>query len=102
MNMPNKILGRSLELIESGWTQKAYARDDTGARVLSTSPNACSWCSAGARKKAVRDLGASHAEEQMALRTLEKAMGSSAPHFNDTHTKAEVVAAFKAAIEASK
>lgn len=102
MNMPNKILGRSLELIEAGWTQGTYARNAAGIPVPSVSPEACSWCSAGATYRAALDLSADFGALREADGALHKAMGNYATAFNDTHTKAEVVAVFKAAIEASK
>ena len=102
MNMPNKILVRSLELIESGWTQGTYARDAVGIPVPSVSPEACSWCSAGAQFKAIWELSPGPGEATKAEVALLVAMGVYDTAYNDTHTKAEVVAAFKAAIEATK
>lgn len=102
MNMPNRILVRALELIELGWTQGAFARDSTGRSVPIGSPLACQWCSDGARNRAKRELNASPTDSEVARKALEAVMGDSISGFNDPHTKAEVVAAFKAAIESTK
>jgi hypothetical protein len=38
----------AMELIEKGWTQRAFARDRDGRKVLASDPRACKWCIGGA------------------------------------------------------
>lgn len=102
MNTPNQILARALEIVESGWTQGAFARDCAGKLVFIYSPLACAWCAGGAAQLATSNLGASDEDSYEARAATRRVMGFGIAVFNDSHTKAEVVAAFKAAIEATK
>lgn len=44
----DEILEQAARLVERGWTQRAYARDDNDTPVLATSPEAVCWCLGGA------------------------------------------------------
>lgn len=102
MNMPNQILVRALEIVESGWTQGAFARDCARKLVFIYSPQACAWCAGGATQLAASNLRASDEDSDEAWAAMRRFMGFEIAVFNDSHTKAEVVAAFKDAIEATK
>ena len=43
-----EVLVKARTLVEKGWTQGAFAKDDYGYIVKSTDPKACSWCATGA------------------------------------------------------
>ena len=46
-------LTRAKALIEHGWCQDAFAKDEVGSEVEPLHPRACQWCIAGAFMKAV-------------------------------------------------
>ena len=102
MNVPNQILKDALALVESGWTQWAFARNRNGGLVSYSSPDACAWCASGSLNLAVERLGANIEDAIAARAALLKNMENSVAIFNDSHGKAEVVAAFKVAIKATK
>lgn len=83
----------------SRWTQKTSARNATGRKVAANSPSAAKWCAYGA-------IDACSPHQILAARavsTLGNAMGAFlVGEWNDTHTHAEVMAAFDAAIEKAK
>lgn len=43
-----EILAKAADKLETGWTTGTSARSSEGVAVSYASPNACSWCSAGA------------------------------------------------------
>jgi hypothetical protein len=91
------IIARKLIEKEENWTQGAYARLPDGTPTDEDGPSVSCYCSLGALSKA-----GNFWTPQKAYDYLYAAMGSSITDFNDTHTHAEVLAAFDAAIEASK
>ncbi len=54
--MHRKILLRAVELVATGWTTRAGARDEWGEPVEGTSPTAISWCLTGAIHRALFEL----------------------------------------------
>lgn len=56
--MHEKILLRAAELVAMGWTRGTAARDATGQKVRSTTPQAAAWCVVGAVDRALYDLWA--------------------------------------------
>jgi len=95
-----KILTASRELISKpeNWTQKAYARGKSGRKVKVTSKLAVCFCPIGAIAK-IAKLGTL----EVLCGETAKALGQShLVYFNDTHTHAEVLALFDAAIAAER
>jgi len=43
-----QVIEEAIRIIETGWTQGWFARDKDGVATEVSSPNACSWCLAGA------------------------------------------------------
>ena len=79
----------------SSWTQGSAARDHKGVERAPDDDDATCWCAWGACWIASKHNGA--------LEELGEAMGTmSIGEFNDSHTHAEVLAAFDKAIEATK
>ena len=46
--MTKLVLKKVREIIENGWTQGSYARNQNGYSVAETSSDACCWCLSGA------------------------------------------------------
>lgn len=79
------------------WTRKVAARDSRGNRVTPRNERAVRWCAMGAIEKVAPGDGLA-ALEWAAIRALRPHMDDEVPTFNDSHTHAEVLAAFDAAI----
>jgi hypothetical protein len=75
------------------WTQKALARDADGGRADPFYEEATCWCASGALYAIGTALFGAVFE------ALARAMDGDIPTFNDSHTHAEVLAAFSRAIE---
>lgn len=58
-NMSAALVERAISLIESGWTQNAFARDRQGRAVSPRSRRAVSYCGYGALMRAAWDMSAS-------------------------------------------
>ena len=43
-----EILEHARALVDEGWTQGAYARDEIGSALFHDDPAACKWCAIGA------------------------------------------------------
>jgi hypothetical protein len=97
---PLEILKAARELISvpERWTQGGSARDRDGICVKSASAYAVCWCAAGA----VYKTGCNDDASLRALRFLDAVSGSTIEPFNDSHTHAEVLAAFDRAIAAAE
>jgi hypothetical protein len=54
--MHQKLLLRAAELVAMGWTRGTAARDTTGQKVRSTTPQATAWCVVGAVDRALYEL----------------------------------------------
>jgi hypothetical protein len=80
---------------EKNWCQGGYAKDEGGNSTSSYSTSACKWCSIGALKSV---SGESYAGYNNALDCLVGIIQSPIPNYNDTHTHAEVLAAWDKAI----
>jgi hypothetical protein len=52
----NMILERTIDLLQSGWCQSSYARDERGDDVWPEHDGAVSWCATGAIIRAMHDL----------------------------------------------
>ena len=96
---PLETLKAARDLISdpARWTQGVQARDEHGDQVPHNDPIAHCFCIMGAvGRVAVQDT------KMDALRVLSKVtrrdFDTSIPDFNDTHTHAEVLALFDAAI----
>ncbi len=77
------------------WIQKVMARLSDGTATSAFDPCATCWCSAGV----IGSLTAGDSSTQyQAIRLLSHAMGDNLVEFNDSHTHAEVLAAFDKAI----
>ena len=55
-NHVNKVLSRAADLVERGWTQDTYARNERGFSCSSYGAEACSWCLTGSLMRAASDL----------------------------------------------
>jgi hypothetical protein len=93
---PSEILTAARELISAPerWTQEAFARDAGGNSCSEKLERAVCFCSWGAFHRAGYSIIAEH--------FLRSEMDGMPGRFNDTHTHAEVLAAFDRAIEAAK
>jgi hypothetical protein len=56
--MHQKLLLRAAELVAMGWTYGTAARDASGQKVRSTTPQATAWCVVGAVDRALYELWA--------------------------------------------
>lgn len=75
------------------WTQNYLAHDISGRPISPYSPNAVCWCALGAIESVSRGrIGP-------AVMTLSSVIEGPVSQFNDTHTHAEILAAFDRAIE---
>jgi hypothetical protein len=54
--MHQKLLLRAAEVVAQGWTRGTAARDASGRKVRSTSPQATVWCVVGAVDRALYEL----------------------------------------------
>ena len=88
------VLREARKLIEKpeAWAQGESARDASGRRVPIQDPKAVCFCAVGAIWKV------SHESHSDARRALAQVVGNAVAFFNDSHTHAEVLAAFDAAI----
>ena len=107
MNHKRNVLKRARAKIAQGWTQGAAARLRDGTAAGSADPDAASWCAMGAIYcSAVEMLPYNEAmcADAAAFGALGRSLGfPSIPEWNDAEgrTKAEVLAAFDAAISAA-
>lgn len=102
------ILKRARKLIEKGWTQELFARNEQGNRCSAESSAAVCWCIRGAMFAAVKGkFGDEFVEAETILESVIppsslKGIGSNAPlvYFNDRkgRTKAQVLALYERAI----
>ncbi|MCQ8277956.1 hypothetical protein NFI95_05790 [Acetobacteraceae bacterium KSS8] len=88
------IKARDLIAVPERWTQRSYARTAAGATIGPKELPAVCWCSSGAILRTENSWPRRFAAEEV----LGAAMGDSIVFFNDTHTHAEVIAAFDRAI----
>lgn len=98
MSDVREVLVKARELIADPerWVQHMNASTADRRMVASTSCDACKWCANGAVMKVA---GTCWNENYLpAMRTLDQIGGGDIVHFNDTHTHAEVIAAFDRAI----
>ena len=98
------IKARELIADRNHWTQGASARDDRGAPVPYTDPDAMCWCSMGAIGKVVSEAEQTPVGVVIALRGGIKHLKSftsftSIASFNDNSTHTQVLEAFDKAIE---
>ena len=95
---PSEILIAARELISvpDQWTQRIYARDKDGKSNWIHSSESVCFCSSGAIRRVSRFDYAS------SMTFLVEEMGGEVTDYNDTHTHAEVIAAFDRAIVAAK
>lgn len=95
---PLETLKAARQLISdpAKWTQGELARDADGKQVPPLDDNATCWCSIGALRKAA-GFGDIYKGPFGALYFKVPTKGS-VSDFNDTHTHAEVLALFDAAI----
>lgn len=74
MNQTNKlasqILSRAQDLVKTGWTQGALARDKNGQYTSEYSLEACSFCTLGAYFRAARELSVQDVEVMQRVRVL--------------------------------
>lgn len=79
------------------WTKYSSAKNSHGTATEALAPDATCWCALGA-------IWASQGAIQngSAVAIFQKATGGSGGEFNDSHTHAEVLAAFDCAIELSR
>lgn len=80
------------------WTQKAYARDNLGFKVMPSDDGAVCFCAAGALRS-LRDL--TYIVKENSWYALVTEMGTqTVSFFNDRHTHDQVLHAFDRAIAA--
>ena len=87
------IAARALIDTPEKWTQFESARNINGVGCHPRSPDAVCFCTLGAIDRACQD----DLNDYKALQTLQSIVGMVA-NFNDSHTHAEVLAAFDEAI----
>jgi hypothetical protein len=86
--------GRAKISLVENFTTGTYGRNPKGKSVKPE--EACCWCSLGA---IVAVSGVSYYRFPEVLAALEDSMDGDIPDFNDSHTHAEVLAAWDEAIE---
>lgn len=91
------MAGRMLISDPGAWTTGDYAKTAKGNGTYATNLKACSWCSVGALLCVDKGAGI-NAAYATARRHLEQQMKGAITVFNDTHTHAEVLAAWDRAI----
>lgn len=103
-----EILQKARDLISDPkrWTQDAYARDDFGNETVSFGSSAVPessicFCSIGAIASVAKST-ITEAETGEAFKLIEAGISAELAVYNDTHTHAEVLAAFDRAIEKAK
>jgi DNA phosphorothioation-dependent restriction protein DptG len=82
------------EIVNNGWTQRVYARDEKGVTCSINHPNAKSFCLTGAILKVAKELSPLYKDiveniMSCALRNYY----ANIPTFNDSSTKEEVLQA---------
>ncbi|MXN46085.1 hypothetical protein GR138_12880 [Shinella kummerowiae] len=104
MTSPQEALQKARELISDPkrWTQEAYARDTDGVDNVNCGSDhipedSVCFCSIGAIAKAY-GCNISAAECSTAFKLLEAGLDDEVGVYNDSHTHAEVLAAFDLAI----
>jgi hypothetical protein len=86
-------------LIEKGWCQKDYAQDRCGSGIWYDDPQAVCYCAVGA----IRAVCGEDEIADVAERTVEGVVGAaSLISWNDKHTQAEVIEAFRKAAELAR
>jgi hypothetical protein len=84
------------------WTQEEYARNADGIKAYVWHADARAWCAIGAVRRVASDNDSAVLAGQRALaqpiETVELESEEAVTNFNDTHTHAEVLALFDAAI----
>lgn len=83
------------------WTQGIAARDAEGEPCWPSSPTAVCFCSIGALERTSAEFAVAHALGPAKV-LLRKVMGMGVVMFNDSHTHAEVMAAWDNAIILAK
>jgi hypothetical protein len=96
---PLETLKAARQLISTpdSWTQEVFARDKDGLRVDAQSEEAVCFCSFGAIERFTGCKNLSEVEQHLD-NVCEKYFRTNVISFNDTHTHAEVLALFDAAI----
>ena len=93
--------GRAKITLPENFTTGAYARNSRGNSTCSGDVKACCWCSLGAIAVVVRMSVGWMMQDLFygkAIFALENSMKGDIPDFSDSHTHAEVLAAWDAAI----
>lgn len=97
---PLKALQAARARIATSWTTGAFARYPNGYACSSEDPQAVRWCAAGALTLACRfEAGAWEKARGYLDRVIKPGQLVT---YNDTHSHAEVLAAFDKAIELAK
>lgn len=99
MNETLKRLKGVRGLLERGWCQGAYARDEDGAICPAWSERAVRFCLSGACYRVGMNTSPRKDIKHHLVETAQKMGAPSLPAFNDTHTKAEVLALVDRTIE---
>lgn len=86
-------LARAKIADENNWCQGEFARNNVGKTTNAQSIDACSWCSLGAMKAV-----AIFTEFWLAETFMNNYTDGSVATYNDSHTHAEVLAAWDKAI----
>lgn len=104
-----QVLERALQLIRSGWNQRATALDLSGKCVWFTSPSAVSWCLVGALLKGIHDLSPGAPKgifalcQSSAFQIVKSAVGCPLQTWNDEPGRArqDVILVLERAIKAA-
>lgn len=96
MKTPKEIFTEAFALVrdERTWTTGTQARNRMGREVRPRSPEAVCWCSVGAIN---RFWNSENTDERYAVIIALESEVDAIAKFNDTHTHAEVVAAWERA-----
>ena len=93
---PLETLKAARQLISdpAKWTQGWFAKNERGFTVSEDHPDACCWCALGAMRKVSPSWKGYHQTAAILMNGSLLRVSD----FNDTHTHAEVLALFDAAI----
>lgn len=99
-----EVLRGARELLadEAHWVRGDFARNASGASVLSTSTDACAWCLVGAMRNKAGGKTDAYFSAFSAIFRLLRNGHTRLSDFNDTHSHAEVLDLLDRAIAAEE
>jgi hypothetical protein len=101
----SEFLKKAKALIDtpSKWTTGAWAKNAAGTHVMPENPGSVCFCTTGAMFRIEHDLNLHDVTLNKAVEYVKGAMNTRhIPDFNDSHTHAEVMAAWENAISTAE